>query len=522
MVCHQDSFNDDREWASMNSNAIPRKKVMVLVLDDERRRDALYRMFFQRLSASSGGAAFEVEVDIPTTPEAAVSALASKRSHFVVLDMIFSRDEWIDARNDVLRALKHSGLPLALLSVDFNSTEAIAAAREVLDLPNNALGFFSYNGSLGSCERGDDILASEARIWTTLLSYACSLDLAWVPAVTGSITFLHLSDTHFGLSVPNALDVGDMASCARNAHYSADCVAWSGDVTQSAFPAQFAAAEQFLLQLRQHGLLGPRAPTFLVPGNHDLCWPVALADRIQRKRSADRWEWHLSENSDTEQKSLWEFGLQPYGAFFERITGAPAPTVSKGFRLSTQWSYLGLAVLEIMSEMHKIPAASNLEGAARVTPQQFQLVAENAWQAIRDARLDQKVCIVVVAHRLYPEAELTDAWRSLLRLISKSNPLLVLSGHTHEVGTGPLGGTDIMGAEVRGLGVVGAPHSESAPLGGLALPRIGYVKLTGLGTAELQCEIARLQKRERQTWQTETVTRYSMNPNRCWVCSDPY
>jgi hypothetical protein len=58
-------------------------------------------------------------------------------------------------------------------------------------------------------------------------------------------------------------------------------------------------------------------------------------------------------------------------------------------------------------------------------------------------------------------------------------------------------------------------------MGGLALPRIGYVKLSGLGTTEIQCEIARLQKRERQARQAEVVTRYSMAPNRYWWCSNP-
>src|SRR5688572_7574245 len=57
---------------------------------------------------------------------------------------------------------------------------------------------------------------------------------------------------------------------------SIDAVVVSGDVTQSAEPAQYAEAETFLRQLLDS--LGLETTRLLVvPGNHDVHWPTAAA-----------------------------------------------------------------------------------------------------------------------------------------------------------------------------------------------------------------------------------------------------
>ena len=71
-------------------------------------------------------------------------------------------------------------------------------------------------------------------------------------------TVVHISDLHFGAADERLVDalvnaIGDIAP---------DVVAISGDLTQRARRAQFAAARAFLLRLP--------APTVVVPGNHDV------------------------------------------------------------------------------------------------------------------------------------------------------------------------------------------------------------------------------------------------------------
>jgi 3',5'-cyclic AMP phosphodiesterase CpdA len=70
---------------------------------------------------------------------------------------------------------------------------------------------------------------------------------------------LHLSDTHFGTERAPVL-----AALERFAHdCGAHAIVVSGDITQRATIAQFAAARAFLQRL-------PQRPTLVLPGNHDI------------------------------------------------------------------------------------------------------------------------------------------------------------------------------------------------------------------------------------------------------------
>ena len=74
------------------------------------------------------------------------------------------------------------------------------------------------------------------------------------------LTLLQISDLHFGpLYLP---EVGEAVLRAA-AEIHADVIVASGDFTQRAKPAQFAAARAFLDQL-------PPVPRIVVPGNHDI------------------------------------------------------------------------------------------------------------------------------------------------------------------------------------------------------------------------------------------------------------
>lgn len=79
-------------------------------------------------------------------------------------------------------------------------------------------------------------------------------------------TIAHLSDLHFGREDPDAVEalVSDLDALAPS------LVAVSGDLTQRARPAEFAAARAFLARLA--------APRLVVPGNHD----VPLFDVLRR------------------------------------------------------------------------------------------------------------------------------------------------------------------------------------------------------------------------------------------------
>lgn len=70
---------------------------------------------------------------------------------------------------------------------------------------------------------------------------------------------LHMSDTHFGTERPEVVT----ALLELVSTQQPDVVVLSGDITQRATRAQFAAAARFVAQL-------PRAPLVAIPGNHDI------------------------------------------------------------------------------------------------------------------------------------------------------------------------------------------------------------------------------------------------------------
>lgn len=99
------------------------------------------------------------------------------------------------------------------------------------------------------------------------------------------ITILHISDLHFGPPYMEA--VGEALLEAAHA-LEPDLVVASGDFTQRAREEQFRQAREYLDRL-------PRAPTVVVPGNHD----VPLYRIGERIFSPYRWyRKHISEELD--------------------------------------------------------------------------------------------------------------------------------------------------------------------------------------------------------------------------------
>ena len=70
---------------------------------------------------------------------------------------------------------------------------------------------------------------------------------------------LQISDTHFGTEQPPVVE----ALLALAWQLQPDLIVLSGDVTQRARPAEFAAAAAFVARL-------PPGPRLVVPGNHDI------------------------------------------------------------------------------------------------------------------------------------------------------------------------------------------------------------------------------------------------------------
>ncbi|BBD59914.1 hypothetical protein NIES2109_27050 [Nostoc sp. HK-01] len=96
------------------------------------------------------------------------------------------------------------------------------------------------------------------------------------PIKTSLMYILHLSDLHFGTPDQAKRWSNQLASDLQNelAIPHLDALILSGDIANKSTPAEYAAAQQFLNELRQEFTLKPEQ-IIIVPGNHDLNWPLA-------------------------------------------------------------------------------------------------------------------------------------------------------------------------------------------------------------------------------------------------------
>ncbi|UKO99687.1 HEAT repeat domain-containing protein [Nostoc sp. UHCC 0870] len=87
---------------------------------------------------------------------------------------------------------------------------------------------------------------------------------------------LHLSDLHFGTSDQAKLWSNQLASDLQNELniLQLDALILSGDIANKSTPDEYAAAQQFLNELRQDFALQPEQ-IIIVPGNHDLNWQIS-------------------------------------------------------------------------------------------------------------------------------------------------------------------------------------------------------------------------------------------------------
>jgi 3',5'-cyclic AMP phosphodiesterase CpdA len=96
------------------------------------------------------------------------------------------------------------------------------------------------------------------------------------PPAERTINILHLSDLHF-TELPQA-DVwyGQLVEDLRELECDhLQALVLSGDLTQSAAATEFEAAQRFITRVSREFSLSP-AQVVMVPGNHDLSWPLAM------------------------------------------------------------------------------------------------------------------------------------------------------------------------------------------------------------------------------------------------------
>ena len=187
---------------------------------------------------------------------------------------------------------------------------------------------------------------------------------------------LQISDTHFGTENPPVL----RALLALARELAPEVVVWSGDITQRATRAQFAAARAFAQQLAP-------SPVLAIPGNHD----IPLLDVATRLAA-------------------------PYARHREAFGPVLEPT-----HISPAWRIVGVNTTRPWRHRH-----------GQVSPQQVEAVARRLQQGATDAQIR-----VVVVHQPVAVARPQDAIHLLrggpvaVRRWVQAGADIIMGGHIH-------------------------------------------------------------------------------------------
>jgi CheY-like chemotaxis protein len=475
--------------------ALSSKTVNILIIDDDlERRRPHYEQFFKLLTHVQHNM-FAVHLLWAETPLRAHQRVIGKEADLILLDMMLTHENWFDQSDSIYKAIKAVKAPLILLSEDFTSDAALKQIHKVFfDLRGTPiLGFIPFSPWVREHADNDSPTIPDTQIEVWNLAFHEALDAErdhrWQPRIENEVTFLHLTDTHFGKTEPDYLNVDAIARGAAKSRLVADFLLWTGDISNTGAPHEFGLAEKFLIDLKGAGVLTHNAPISMVPGNHDLCWPLALSSRLKKDQGESEWKWEMTRS--TINNDLWKFGFRPYADFFENLVDADEPQKSgDGFRWLDQWAHRGFAILELPIECHTIPSdGGHLHPAPLVSTEDFKRISERALKAIKASGLAPEVCIIMLVHGRDPnvERDLARRWVDLReRLHEAGHVSVVFAGHEHEAHIAP---------QRRELTIVGVPN-DAKLVDGSTLPGVYFVTLRGLNGPTPECQVTKLERRK--------------------------
>lgn len=142
---------------------------------------------------------------------------------------------------------------------------------------------------------------------------------------------LHLSDLHFGTTEQATLWYSQLADDLRELGCpKLDAVILSGDIANLSAPEEYAAARAFLSRLMEELRLSP-ARLVIVPGNHDLSWPLARKAYDLHRRSDYRGALReglyidRGEIIEVRDEDAYRRRFEEFSRFYEGIKGSPYP-----------------------------------------------------------------------------------------------------------------------------------------------------------------------------------------------------
>ena len=239
------------------------------------------------------------------------------------------------------------------------------------------------------------------------------------------IRILHISDLQFGPELPADFNIKSaLAAGAIRRHWDGPptFIAITGDIAERGLPSEYAAAREWLTKLSVELDRDWSDDRFLlIPGNHDLCWPLAWSACIDVRNRV------LKAPGDFPE--LASFIVEPFREFSEQLGGEGSWSGNSQYWTSGRYRRLGIVLFgcntcEQVDEWGK-PKQSLAD----------QTLA-NLFSAIRLHRKDaqQALTIGLIHHPLNaddPTEMLASRGSFLKGLSDQDGDVLILCGHVH-------------------------------------------------------------------------------------------
>jgi hypothetical protein len=221
----------------------------------------------------------------------------------ILLDFVL--DRWGTDAVTILAALDND-LPVGLISKHWGPN--FDRLRQALFTYDQIAHVFTWE-ELATPER-----CSVVSVW---LSNAITRKERHAPILPGEndpIRILHISDLQFGADLPADFETETalLGEHIRRRWGSPSFIAITGDVAERGLPEEYSSASNWLAtlasQLDEHW---SNERVLLIPGNHDLCWPLAWSGRIDiEKREL---------GSSTTCPALSSYIIEPFRQFASQL-----------------------------------------------------------------------------------------------------------------------------------------------------------------------------------------------------------
>jgi 3',5'-cyclic AMP phosphodiesterase CpdA len=287
------------------------------------------------------------------------------------------------------------------------------------------------------------------------------------PAEEALAHVLHLSDLHFTQLTQADVWYGQLAEDLKElACERIDALVLSGDLTQRADPTELEAVRRFLLRLSTDFRLSP-GRVVMVPGNHDLSWPLGKSayafhrrDELPSPPAEGTFIAHGTEVLEVRDEAKYARRFEPFADLYGQIKGSPYP-LAYADQLDVQdfakENLLFVGLNSAWAIDHHFPSRAGIHPEA---------VARALARLRQSPAFAGRLKIAVWHHPLGGAGEDRIVDHGFMQQLAKAGFRLVLHGHVHRAETGLYRyamAPDGRRIDVVSAGTFGAPSRDWVP-----------------------------------------------------------